>query len=153
MKITLIAIGKLKNSDFEPLFLKYCSRMNWRIDTHEIVPKSFKQISDVIAYEESQILQILESTQGAIIVLDETGIHCDSLAFSKMLSGIQNDYLGRATFIIGGAYGLTEALKKRSTYCLSLGKMTWPHLLVRVLLVEQLYRAKCILERHPYHKS
>ena len=55
----LKAIGKLKNSEFEPLFLRYCARMDWRIDVHEIMPKSFKHISDVIAYEETQILQAL----------------------------------------------------------------------------------------------
>jgi 23S rRNA (pseudouridine1915-N3)-methyltransferase len=85
-----------------------------------------------------------------LIVLDERGTDEPSPAFAKRLAGWQE--LGGATFLIGGADGHAPAVRQRAEHLLALGQKTWPHLLARVLLLEQIYRARQILAGHPYHR-
>ena len=92
--------------------------------------------------------------QGArLVALDERGKNLDSPAFAALMGRWQDDGLGDLAFAIGGPDGLSPAVLERADLTLSLGPMTWPHLLVRVLLVEQLYRAQSILDGHPYHRA
>jgi 23S rRNA (pseudouridine1915-N3)-methyltransferase len=74
------------------------------------------------------------------------------MAFAEKL-GIWRDHARDVAFLIGGADGLDEAVRKRADLVLGLGAMTWPHLLVRGMLAEQIYRAQCILSGHPYHRD
>ena len=77
----------------------------------------------------------------------------DSTALARALGRWRDRGVRELAFVIGGAEGLDPALTKRADMVLSLGPMTWPHLLVRGMLAEQIYRAQCILGRHPYHRS
>ena len=85
------------------------------------------------------------------LVLDERGITMTSPQLAQLLQKIDNNAMGRACFIIGGAYGRDEAVRQRAWKLVSLSSMTFPHELARVLLLEQLYRAECIIRKVPYH--
>jgi 23S rRNA (pseudouridine1915-N3)-methyltransferase len=86
------------------------------------------------------------------VALDQAGRGPDSAGFASLLAGWQSQQ-APLCFVIGGAEGLDEATLAACAAALSLGPLTWPHLLCRVLLVEQLYRAQTILAGHPYHRS
>ncbi|MCK5659603.1 MAG: 23S rRNA (pseudouridine(1915)-N(3))-methyltransferase RlmH, partial [Alphaproteobacteria bacterium] len=89
-----------------------------------------------------------------IIALDERGKTLTSPDFSKKISLWQNQAPGNEiTFLIGGADGFDNKIRKKADFLMSFGKQTWPHLLVRVMLLEQIYRAQQILAGHPYHRQ
>jgi 23S rRNA (pseudouridine1915-N3)-methyltransferase len=88
-----------------------------------------------------------------IIVLDQRGKTLSSEDFATRLGRWQDEGVGDLAFIIGGADGLDPAWRQRAALVLSLGAMTWPHVLARVMLAEQLYRAQSILAGHPYHRA
>lgn len=100
--------------------------------------------------EERNLLKAIPS--GArLVVLDEIGRTIDSRSFAKKLGDWRDQGAREACFVIGGAYGLTDAVRERADLLLSLSPMTFPHQLVRVLFAEQLYRAWSILNRTGYH--
>ena len=88
-----------------------------------------------------------------IVALDERGKSQTSEAFAKRLGIWRDDGVRAVAFLIGGADGLDESLRKRADMVVSFGALTWPHMLVRALLAEQLYRAHTILTGHPYHRA
>ena len=91
---------------------------------------------------------------GAVVVaLDETGKTLNSVAFAEKLKVWRDEGVRDVAFLIGGADGLDDAVRNRADLVMSFGAMTWPHLLVRGLLAEQIYRAQCILSGHPYHRE
>lgn len=88
-----------------------------------------------------------------LVALDETGTQLTSPDFARWLESQQNSGVRKITFVIGGSEGLSRTISSRAHLMLSLGKMTWTHEMCRVLLLEQLYRAMCILRKIPYHKG
>ena len=86
-----------------------------------------------------------------VVLLDEDGGDLTSIQFAAMIDDRQNDSSKRVVFIIGGAYGVSKDITDRANYTLRLGKMVWPHELVRLMITEQLYRAFAILAELPYH--
>ena len=88
-----------------------------------------------------------------VIALDERGKSLKSTDFSAKIQDLAADTRQPVQFVIGGADGLDENLKKRADFLLSFGVQTWPHMLVRIMLVEQLYRARQINAGHPYHRE
>lgn len=93
------------------------------------------------------------SSSGIRIALDERGQALSSVEIAAFLGQIRDDGAGQVTFFIGGADGLPAALRALPVKTWSFGRATWPHLLVRILLAEQLYRGMSILGRHPYHRA
>ena len=92
--------------------------------------------------------------QGArLVALDEHGAGCSSRALADRLASWRDAGVGDLALAIGGADGLAAAVTERADFVLSLGAMTWPHLLARSMLLEQLYRAQQILAGHPYHRD
>ena len=92
--------------------------------------------------------------QSAIIIaLDERGEKLRSTNFANKVSAWQDQGVVNLVFLIGGADGYDEKIKSRAHYLISFGDMTWPHMMVRAMLCEQLYRASAILSGHPYHKD
>ncbi len=89
----------------------------------------------------------------AIVALDETGKHLASRAFAKQIRQWQDEGRPCAAFMIGGADGLDDSVRQRADLILSFGRATWPHLLVRGMLAEQVYRSQQILAGHPYHRD
>jgi 23S rRNA (pseudouridine1915-N3)-methyltransferase len=144
LKITVLALGRNRDADLERLIQGYVARCPWPIHIDELVPRKGES-------EAARLARALPDG-AAVTALDERG----ELATSEDLATRIGDWrdAGRdLAFLIGGADGLDEAMRARADWRLALGRLTWPHLMVRLLLVEQLYRASTILAGHPYHRS
>jgi 23S rRNA (pseudouridine1915-N3)-methyltransferase len=147
MKKTIIAIGSLKNRPEQQLFNTFYQRLNPAPLIREILPKA----SSTIEEEALLILNFLKEGD-YVIALDEKGKQLSTRDFAMHLDRLQRE-VRQCVFIIGGADGLDSKIKQRAQFCLSLSLMTWPHLMVRALLAEQLYRCQQISNNHPYHRN
>ena len=156
MKISIIYIGK-KSSDYEEKIEEYKKRILKYSDLEYLRLESVENTDGNTKTNESKILKesekIMEKIKPSdyVILLDETGSDLNSLEFASMIDDRQNDSSKRVVFIIGGAYGVSKEIIDRANYTMRLGKMVWPHELVRLMLSEQLYRAYSILADLPYH--
>lgn len=103
--------------------------------------------------EEAQLLLSPFTDHAFLIALDERGTEMTSAAFADLMQRIQTDGYKALGFLIGGADGHHPMVHKRADVLISFGRMTWPHMLVRALVAEQLYRAESILAGHPYHRE
>ncbi|MSO72543.1 MAG: 23S rRNA (pseudouridine(1915)-N(3))-methyltransferase RlmH [Rhodospirillaceae bacterium] len=152
MNIVVAAVGRAKPGPERDLFASYVARLPWRVDLKEIEIKKKIAVDGRRRLEAAALLAAVP--EGArIIALDERGKSETSEAFAKRLGRWRDDGVRGMAFLIGGADGLDESLRKRAEATLSFGAATWPHMLVRVLLAEQLYRAHTILTGHPYHRA
>ncbi len=146
----LIAVGKQRAGPERELFERYAGRLRPALALTEIAdargtPEEAKR------REATAILAALPA-DGFVAALDSGGVASDSLGLARLLERWLG--LGRTLcFVIGGAEGLDAGVIARADYVLSLGPLTWPHLLTRALLAEQLYRARAIASGHPYHRS
>lgn len=149
MKIRIIAVGRQKSSPMKELCDEYLKRMNWSVSLKEIeAPKG-----STSAQEAPLILKELLKP-GLIVALDERGETLTSPEFAKRMGSWQNQAPGNEiTFLIGGADGFDNEVHKKAKFLMSFGKQTWPHMLVRVMLMEQIYRAQQIIAGHPYHRQ
>lgn len=148
MKFKLIALGALKNGPEKNLLDSYLKRLSLDFSIQEIVPK--KQLTKE---EEGELLLSYIHPNDFLIALDEKG---EELATRDLHNLIESRIIRESkncVFVIGGADGLGANIKQRSQLKLSFGRMTWPHMLVRSLLVEQLYRYQQIKANHPYHRD
>ncbi|MBM5783066.1 MAG: 23S rRNA (pseudouridine(1915)-N(3))-methyltransferase RlmH [Pelagibacterales bacterium] len=154
MKISIISIGKFENSPFKQVFETYLKRLKWKIELKELDLKNSHNFS-IEKIKESEADLIIKNLKpnSKVIVLDEHGKQFGSIDFAKMLSDFAVSGDSDLTFIIGGANGLGKEILQKSQIKISLGKMTFPHMMVRVILIEQLYRAQSIIEGHPYHRE
>jgi 23S rRNA (pseudouridine1915-N3)-methyltransferase len=158
MKISLLAVGRLKSGAEQTQFNRYFDLFNAAARNLRISPISVIEIgegrSDSAGERKDAEAAELISKLGAsrLIVLDEQGQMLSSYEFTAMFSRLRDEALDVA-FAIGGPDGHGEALKQAAHFQLSLGKMTLPHGLVRIVLAEQLYRALTIIQGHPYHRA
>jgi|TARA_Y100000031_G_C7899108_1_gene238708 23S rRNA (pseudouridine1915-N3)-methyltransferase len=152
MKIVIAAVGKLRSGPEKALFDKYIERLPWKTSLIEVVDKGPASGEQKRALEEQKLLGAIPEGAG-VVVLDEAGKALPSLEFAKKLGAWQDQGTRSLAFILGGADGLSRKLQNLADLRLSLGAMTWPHLLARVLLAEQLYRASTVLSGHPYHRA
>jgi len=152
MNITIYSIGKFDPLSKE-LFLKYSKRLDWKIEIKELEIKSKNNLSTtkIKDLEGELILKSIKNNQ-VIIALDENGKNISSQEFSQLLSNYAINGNSNIAFIIGGANGLSQEILQKANFKLSFGKMTFPHMMVRIMLIEQIYRAKTIMDGHPYHK-
>lgn len=148
MHITIAAIGKMKASEEAKLVSHYLTRLPWRIEMRESESSKFKGKSD-----ETQWLAVQITGVEQIYVLDEKGKDFTSQELASQIGDAIESGVKRIGFIIGGADGLDHAALPANCRKICLGRLTWPHMLVRVLLSEQLYRAHTILTGHPYHRE
>ena len=156
MKFKIVAVGKIKESFFRDAIAEYVKRLSKYavVEVSEVAECSFngeptgKEIDKIINVEGQAILQ---RTEGCVIAMDINGKAVDSVELSDL---IKNQKLTNSTFtfVIGGSYGLSQAVKDKANFKLSFGKITLPHQLFRVVLCEQLYRACCIEHNSRYHK-
>jgi 23S rRNA (pseudouridine1915-N3)-methyltransferase len=152
MNIVIAAVGRVKAGAERALFDAYVARLPWRVDLKEIEIKKESAL-DVRRAREGEALLAAVPDGARLIALDERGKSETSDAFAKRLGRWRDDGVRATAFVIGGADGLDDAVRKRADTVLSFGALTWPHMLVRVLLAEQLYRAHTILTGHPYHRA
>ncbi len=149
MKIRIIAVGKMKSSPLLDLCDEYLKRIAWDVSIKEIgTPKA-----SISAQEAPLLLKQLEKP-ALVVALDERGETFSSPEFAKKLTGWRSLAPGNEiTFLVGGADGFDNEVRKRAKFLMSFGRQTWPHMLVRVMLLEQIYRAQQILAGHPYHRQ
>jgi 23S rRNA (pseudouridine1915-N3)-methyltransferase len=151
MKIDVIAVGRLKKGPYYELCQEYQKRTRWSVTLHEIESKYTEAAH--IQGDEARKIKVHLKDDAFVIVLDERGDGLRSLDFAKTLEKLQNNNENYIQFIIGGADGLTDEVRNRANLLLSFGQQTWPHMLARVMLLEQIYRAQQILAGHPYHRE
>jgi 23S rRNA (pseudouridine1915-N3)-methyltransferase len=98
------------------------------------------------------VMKMLDSKESTVL-LDKSGEHLDSEGFANFLNTFSEKGFNKISFILGGAEGFPKQLTSKAKKILAVSKMVFPHKIARLILVEQLYRAKCIINRHPYHKA
>ena len=151
LKIRILAVGREKGPT-RPLFDEYAARLPWPLELREL-GESRQRSADARMAEEAQGLTAhLSAAGGRIVALDRTGDALDSPGFAKLLGRWRDDGAREIAFLIGGPDGLAPVLAQRADKRISFGAMTWPHLLARAMLAEQLWRAAAILGNHPYHR-
>jgi len=160
MRLLIAAIGRLKQGPERELAAWYLKRAeatgrSLGLRGIEIVEirESRAQDAERRRIEESIALANIIPDDAIFVVLDQRGESLDSAAFAGLLQGWRADDRAAVCFVIGGADGLPASLIDRAKVRLAFGKATWPHQLVRVMLLEQLYRACTILAGHPYHRA
>ena len=156
MNITVLAVGTKMPRWVDEAVAEYAKRFgrDIRYTLKEIKPEkrgAGTNAAQGMAAEEKRLLEALPA-QAFLVVLDERGQAPTSMELSAMLAQWQQQG-GEVCFVIGGADGLTDALKQKARLLLRLSSLTLPHGMVRVLLTEQLYRAVSILNKHPYHRE
>ncbi|MEL4454955.1 23S rRNA (pseudouridine(1915)-N(3))-methyltransferase RlmH [Lutimonas vermicola] len=155
MKIKLLAIGKTDDKNLQLLVQKYQSRLKHYIKFElEIIPdlKNAKNLSETEQKDREGEL-ILSSISGSdqLILLDDKGESYDSMGFSKFMQKKMNAGVKQLVLVIGGPYGFSETVYKKAQGKLSFSKMTFSHQMIRLFVVEQIYRAFTILRNEPYH--
>ncbi len=150
MNISIISPGKFKKKPpLEELFNYYKKRINLKIDLKEIKTFNFEEKKKLL-FEKNQITKHLKPTD-YVVVLDKDGKMLSSKDFSVFIKKKMLERTKRICFLIGSELGLDLSLKK-SCHIISLGRKTWPHLMVRIMLIEQIYRSLEIIKNSSYHK-
>ena len=150
MNISIISPGKFKKKPpLEELFNYYKKRINLKIDLEEIKTFNFEEKKKLL-FEKNQITKHLKPTD-YVVVLDKDGKMLSSKDFSVFIKKKMLERTKRICFLIGSELGLDLSLKK-SCHIISLGRKTWPHLMVRIMLIEQIYRSLEIIKNSSYHK-
>ena len=161
MQLDIIAVGQIRGAAEMPLVEDFHRRIEVSgrqlgisgLSILELREKRGLTGGEKKRSENALIADALARRNGPFIVLDETGKSLTSRAFADRLQGWIERGDSDVTFVIGGADGLDDTIRARADMVLSFGPMTWPHMLARVLLCEQIWRAVSILTRHPYHRD
>lgn len=155
MTIKLLAIGKTDNKSLQTLIDDYQKRLNFYITFNlQIITdlKKTKNLSEAVQKQkEGELILNTLSNTDVLILLDEHGKQIDSVGFAEYLQKHMNSGIKQLVFVIGGPYGFSEDVYRKAQGKLSLSKMTFSHQMVRLFVVEQLYRGFTILRNEPYH--
>ena len=155
MTIKLLAIGKTDNKDLQALIDDYQKRLGFYIKFEfEIIPdlKKVKNLSeDQQKQKEGELILNKLNNTDVLILMDENGKQFDSVGFSNYLQKHMNSGIKRLVFVIGGPYGFSPDVYQKANGTLSLSKMTFSHQMIRLFVIEQLYRGFTILKNEPYH--
>ena len=157
MKVTLICIGKTDDKYIQEGCDVYIKRLQHYFKTEVSIIPDLKNVHKMDIQERKKkegqlILKQLEKSD-SVILLDEKGKEFSSRTFAQDLQKKMNSGTKRIVFVIGGAFGFSDEMYKRSTGKLSLSKMTFSHQMIRLFFLEQLYRANTILNNEPYHND
>lgn len=152
MRIAVFAIGKGRGNPAMRIFDDFMQRLPWPYELKELQEKRPLETVQLKAREAELLLGAIPE-RAITVALDGGGKMLSSRDFACQLGGWRDDGVASVAFLIGGAEGHGEAVLKRADLRLSLGAMTWPHILVRAMLAEQLWRAASILSGHPYHRT
>jgi 23S rRNA (pseudouridine1915-N3)-methyltransferase len=157
LKLILAVVGRARDPALAAMFDDYVTRLarggkrGWRVELREVEERRALPTAQAKA-RQSELLLARIPRGARLVALDANGAQLGSEAFAARLAAWRERGVGEIAFVIGGAEGLDAAILAKADLVLSLGTMTWPHMLVRVMLVEQLYRAQSILAGHPYHR-
>jgi 23S rRNA (pseudouridine1915-N3)-methyltransferase len=159
MRLLLLAVGKSRAGPAKDLFEQYRARLRPLLVLIEVEEKRPLAGPALMRREKELLMEQLkrrrkrDQSLSIIVALDEHGMALDTGSFARRIANWRDRGVEEVIFLIGGAEGLDPAVKSAADFLLSLGPMTWPHMLARSLLVEQLYRAQQILAGHPYHRD
>jgi 23S rRNA (pseudouridine1915-N3)-methyltransferase len=155
MTIKLLAIGKTDNKELQALIEDYQKRLGFYIKFEfEIIPdlKKVKNLSEERQKQkEGELILAKLNATDVLILLDENGKQLDSVGFSEYLQKHMNSGIKQLVFVIGGPYGFSQQVYDKALGKLSLSKMTFSHQMIRLFIIEQLYRGFTILKNEPYH--
>ena len=155
MNIRLIAIGKTDNKDLQSLINEYTKRLSFYVKFElEIIPdiKNVKNLSEAQQKEkEGELILAKIGPTYQLILLDENGKTFSSVGFSDYLQKKMNAGIKTLVFVIGGPYGFSETVYQKAQGKVSLSEMTFSHQMVRLFVIEQMYRGFTILKNEPYH--
>ena len=160
MRLVVIAIGRLKHGPERELAERYRERfedigrkLGFRgLEIHEI-PESRARDAATRMAEEAAAISAAIPEKSVLVALDERGENIDSAGFARHLRHWRDQSVANNVFMIGGADGLSPDLRRKAKLGIAFGSATWPHQMVRVMLLEQIYRAATILAGHPYHRA
>lgn len=146
MKATILAIGKCKRGSPEAEIIgEYVKRSSWDV--------MIKEKDNANQEDEARFLQDNIPPAAKVIVLDERGANMSSLDLAAKIEGWMLNGCSEVCFLIGGADGHLPSTRDRADLLLSFGKLTLPHMLMRAVLAEQIYRVQTIINHHPYHRA
>ena len=152
MKIKIIAIAKFNNLAYKEIFQEYQKRLK-NVEICEINTKLSNKLSKIqVKEEEGKLITENLSKNSLIIACDEKGKQLSSLEFADFLEKKSQSHQN-IDFIIGGAFGLSPEIIAKSNFKISFSRMTFAHMMARIFLIEQIYRAFSIINNHPYHKE
>ena len=146
----IAAVGKARKGPEQALVERYLARTRWGVSVKEIAEQQHGPLEQRLSREGDALLKAI-SDGAYLFVLDSKGESLESPKFAKKIADLADDGRSSIGFVIGGPDGHGEAVLERADFLLSLGKMTWPHMMARAMLAEQIYRAWTIAARHPYH--
>lgn len=159
MKITLITVGKIKEkylkdaiAEYSKRLSKYCKLEIVEVADEKTPDQASENVERQIRQKEGESILRYVKDDAYVFTLEIGGTMLDSVAFAKKMETLGIQGKSHLIFIIGGSIGLGEEVLRRSDYALSFSKMTFPHQLMRVILLEQVYRGYRIIEGAPYHK-
>ena len=160
MRLVVVSIGRLKQGPEQELAERYRGRfddigrkLGFRgLSVHEISESRARDAATRIAEEAAAIAAVIPD-KSVLVALDEHGKNIDSAAFAGQLGHWRDEGIASTIFTIGGADGLSPDLQRRARLRIAFGSATWPHQMVRVMLLEQIYRSATILAGHPYHRA
>ena len=152
MKLSILSVGKSHDAYIKEGVEQFTKRIShyYPIDWQLITPSKLTEPSQIKKAEAASILKALAATD-ILILLDETGKMLNSPGLANLIQQKANQSAQRIVFLIGGAYGVSEVIKKRAIFTWSLSELVFPHMLVRLILAEQIYRACSILANEKYH--
>lgn len=156
MRLSICAVGRLRGGPERTLFDDYQTRFDRTGRALALGPLSMVEVEDKKGggmAAEAALLDRAIPAGATVCALDERGKIISSPAFANKLGTWRDQGVSDLAFVIGGADGIEPALRSRADFALSFGQMVWPHILVRVMLAEQLYRAASILANSPYHRA
>jgi 23S rRNA (pseudouridine1915-N3)-methyltransferase len=160
MRLLIVCVGRLKQGAERELAERYHARftetgrkLGFRgLDVIELAESRAREAPGRMAEEAAAITAAMPD-KSLIVTLDERGKSLESSAFAQKLAQWRDEQTASLVFVIGGADGLSPELRRKASLSLAFGAVTWPHQMVRVMLLEQLYRATTILTGHPYHRA
>ena len=149
MKYIISTIGKIRSNDEDLITRKYLKRIrNIELKQYEVKTKNKEKKIE----EEAEKLINSTPKNGKLILLDEEGENISSSDLAKLILNWNNSNITSVNFAIGGVFGNGIKIKRTADKIIALGKLTWPHQMVKMMISEQIYRIETIIHGHPYHK-
>ena len=152
MKIVVCAVGRARNDPARDLYAQYTRLLRWPLELKEIEERR-KLPREQLRLRECEMLLAAVPADAVVVALDERGAALSSRKLADRIGRWRDDGRGCIAFLLGGADGLDDAVRARADLVLSFGTLTWPHMLARGMLAEQIYRCQQILAGHPYHRD
>jgi 23S rRNA (pseudouridine1915-N3)-methyltransferase len=160
MRLLVISIGRLKQGPERELTERYRERfddigrkLGFRGLEIQEIPESRARDAATRMSEEAAAISAAIPAKSMLLALDQHGENIDSAGFARQLGRWRDEQVANTIFMIGGADGLLPELQRKAKLVMAFGSATWPHQMVRIMLLEQLYRAATILAGHPYHRA